>query len=436
MVTKTMTKAKVIAQQIKRANGIKLSIMKKMISHTVPGSNNRKAGLALVDVSNLQEIVSIDPVKRICRAESGVTFSRLVKETLNYNLIPMCVSELKDITIGGAVSGTSLESMSFKYGGFHDTCFEYEIVTGKGDIMQCSLESSPDLFEAVHSSFGTLGIITQLAFHLIPVKPYVRMEYIHHSTFESYINDIYDHYQKQDIDFMDGIIHSPGDLILCIGNQVKYAPYIHTYSKEAFYKSTLRRKEDYIPIYDYLFRYDMDCHWIARNYGLENPILRTLFGPFFLGSHNLISWGSKLPFMLNRQRPDVVVDVFIPAGNALAFYKWYLSTYNYFPLWVVPYKCKDFYSWMNPRHISGLPDAFFIDFAIYGFRQPKNSINYYKILEQKVRELKGFKALITHNYYNEDDFWSIYNRNAYVNFKKHLDPHNIFDDIYKKLHRK
>ncbi|MBN2441928.1 MAG: FAD-binding oxidoreductase [Spirochaetales bacterium] len=431
-----MTKAQGIAQQIKKANGDKLSLRRKEISHSVPCVGNRKAGTKPVDVSNLREIISIDPVKRTCRAESGVTFSQLVKETLKYNLIPLCVSELKDITIGGAVSGTSIESMSYKYGGFHDTCFEYEIVTGKGEIIRCTPENTPELFEAIHSSFGTLGIITQLAFHLIPAKPYVRMEYIHFNSFEAFSREIYDHYQSQDIDFMDGIIHSSRDLILCLGTFVDNAPYIHTYTKNIFYKSTIKRKEDYIPVYDYFFRYDSDCHWITRNYGLENPLLRSLLGPFLLGSDKLILWAERLPFLMRRQKPDVVVDVFIPLRNAAAFYEWYLETFNYFPLWIVPYASKKFYPWMNPDHVSGLPNTLFIDFAIYGFKQPRNHINYYKILEEKVQELQGFKALITHNYYKEDDFWSIYNRQVYRESKKRLDPQNIFNDLYIKLHQR
>jgi hypothetical protein len=436
MIKIIMTKAQIIARQIKKANGDKLSVLKSVVSHTVPGSNNRKAGTKPIDVSNLRDIISIDPEKRICRAESGVTFSELVKETLQYNLIPLCVSELKDISIGGAVSGTSIESMSYKYGGFHDTCFEYEVVTGRGEILHFTPEECPELFEAIHSSFGTLGILTQLAFHLIPAKPYVRMDYIHHNNFESYINEIFDHYQAQDVDFMDGIIHSPDDFILCIGTLVDHAPYINTYTKEVFYKSTINRQEDYLPIYDYFFRYDSDCHWITRNYGLENPLLRKLFGPFFLGSDNILSWAERLPFLVNREKPDVVVDVFIPAGNAARFYEWYLHTFNYFPLWIVPYKCKKFYPWMNPSHVKGLPDTRLIDFAIYGFKQPRNGKNYYKLLEDKVQELKGFKALITHNYYKEDDFWRIYNKKGYLKSKERLDPHNIFNDIYNKLHKK
>ena len=58
-----------------------------------------------------------------------MTFVDLVAATLRHGLVPIVVPELKTITIGGAVAGCSIESMSFRYGGFHDTCLEYEVIT-------------------------------------------------------------------------------------------------------------------------------------------------------------------------------------------------------------------------------------------------------------------------------------------------------------------
>ncbi|MBN1695970.1 MAG: FAD-binding oxidoreductase [Spirochaetales bacterium] len=428
-------KAKAIAEHIKNNKCAKCSLMKRTNSHTVPGAVKRKTDTKRIDLSHFTEIISIDPVNRVCIAESGVTFSELVCRTLEYGLVPMCVSELKNITIGGAVSGMSIESMSYKYGGFHDTCMEYEVVTGTGDVIVCSRRKDKKIFEMMHGSFGTLGIITRLTFDLVSALPYVHMQYVHYSSFDSYRNAILDHFMKRDVDFMDGIIHSPGDFILCIGTMVGDAPYLNTYEQEVYYKSTLKRTEDYIPIYDYFFRYDADCHWITRNYGLENPLLRTILGRFLLGSRNIIQTANRFDFLLlNPKRPDIVVDVFIPVTAAGNFYDWYLDCFHYFPLWVVPYRYTPHYPWLNPRHMDGMDDNLLFDFAIYGFRQPQDGVNYYRILEKKVAALRGFKALISHNYYDPEEFWRIFNKENYDYVKQRTDPHNTFYDIYSKLH--
>src|SRR5262249_41989134 len=158
-----------------------------------------------IDVSDLVSVIDIDPARRLCTAEAGVTFCDLVAETLKHGLVPMVVPELKTITIGGAVSGCSIESMSYRYGGFHDTCVEYEVVTAQGEVLTCTPTNEHALvFQMIHGSFGTLGILTKLTFRLVPAKPYVRVVYEKHPDIASYQASIWHHYQTHDLDFMDG----------------------------------------------------------------------------------------------------------------------------------------------------------------------------------------------------------------------------------------
>ena len=82
-----------------------MSLHKKAVSHQVPKPGDLRHRDAKIDVSDLTEILKIDPEKRICVAESGVTFVDLVAATLAHGLVPIVVPELKTITIGGAVAG-------------------------------------------------------------------------------------------------------------------------------------------------------------------------------------------------------------------------------------------------------------------------------------------------------------------------------------------
>ena len=81
-----MSKAKAIAAQITENNAKKMSLYRGSISHSVPGSKNGKNGAKKIDISNLTELIEINPEKMVCRAESGITLSELVRETLKYNL--------------------------------------------------------------------------------------------------------------------------------------------------------------------------------------------------------------------------------------------------------------------------------------------------------------------------------------------------------------
>src|SRR5262249_9159490 len=109
-----------IAAQLRAHRGDRpVSLRKRAPPHQVPKAGDLRRRDDKIDIGDLTDILHLDPVRRICVAESGVMFHDLVAATLRYGLVPIVVPELKTITIGGAVSGCSLESMSFKYGGFH-----------------------------------------------------------------------------------------------------------------------------------------------------------------------------------------------------------------------------------------------------------------------------------------------------------------------------
>ncbi len=428
---------KIIAEQLQaRPHNARVSLIRKGISHKVPNAHLEDDKTHKIYVGELNRILKIDPQNRTCTAESGVTFSDLVKETLKHGLVPYTVPELKTITIGGAISGCSVESMSYKYGGFHDSCLEYELVTAKGEILQCSPEKNAEVFQMLHGSFGTLGIITKITFKLHPAKPYVKLTHARYENFADYQQAIQNEYDKPQYDFMDGIIHSPTHFTLCLGTFVDEAPYTSNYEgQKIYYKSTRQKTEDYMKTYDYFFRYDAECHWISRNYGLENPVVRFLFGRWFLSSTNMIKTAKKLRFIFKHLKPEVIVDIFVAMSRFKAFYEFYEKDFDYFPLWIVPYRIARRYDWMNEKFMEGVNDELFIDCAVYGLRQKKGR-DYYKMMDEKLLELKGVKTLISHNSYEPETFWQIYNKTKYDHAKKLTDPENIFKDLYQKTHNK
>ena len=351
--------------------------------------------------------------------------------------MPTLVPELKTITIGGAVSGCSVESMSYRLGGFHDGCLAYEAVTGRGELLRCTKDSDPELFHRLHGSYGTLGLLTALTFSLVPAKPFVHLTYQRHPSFQSFLAAARARIAAADYDFIDGIIHGPNECILCLGRFVDHAPVTSDYSgAQIFYKSTREKSEDYLTTFDYLFRYDTECHWLTRTLpGLEVPLIRRLLGPYLLGSTNLLTWSQRLrPLLRWQQRPPVVVDVFIPDARADEFLAWYQREFDFYPLWVVPYRVPaGGYPWLNPARSPGRGEGLYFDFAVYGKLEDRPGVWYSELLEQKTRELGGIKTLISRNHYDEATFWSIYDRPGYQAVKQRTDPDNLLRDLYQKF---
>lgn len=415
---------------IKRRGRGPVSFKKRSVSHQVPKPDDEKYRDEKIDISDLDDVLSIDPQEMICVAEPGVTFENLVKETMKFQLVPIIVPELKTITIGGAVAGCSIESMSFKYGGFHDTCLEYEVITADGEVLNCTPDNENSLiFQMVHGTFGTLGLISKLKFRLIPAKPFVKVEFERFDNLDDFKKGIMDHFNKDDIDFMDGFVHSPEEFVINAGNFVDEAPFTHDYDwKRSFCQNSKELDEDYLETPDYFFRY---------NRGVSN--VRSLSSRYimskFLTSNDILKMADRFHSIIPGDSIPITVDLFIPFSKVDEYLDWHTRELGHFPLWCVPYKRVRDYEWISDEYARNNHDELFMDLAIYGMKKKGKNACYYKKIEEELMNIGGLKTLISNNYFSEEEFWTIWNRENYNAVKKRTDPDNLFRDLYKKMCR-
>ena len=427
-------KVRQLADQIRGLAGAGAHLDKGGVHHFVPMPADRRFGGKRLDVSAFRDVIAIDHERRRAIVEPGVTFADLARRTLAVGLAPGVVPELEGITVGGVVAGCSVESMSWKVGGFHDTCREYEVVTGTGEVLR--LGPDDEAFGMIHGSYGTLGVLTRIECDLFPARRFVHLRYLPFGTADAFEREIRDRIAAGDVDFIDGIVHGPGRYVLCLGRFVDDAPWVSGYRRtHIYYRSTQARAEDYLTTLDYFFRYDTECHWLSRTVPpLEWKWVRALFGGVFLGSENLIRWSHRLaPILRMKRRPDVVVDLFLPGTRFGDFCRWYEAEVRYYPLWIVPYRMDTPYPWIAPAHAARMDDPLFFDCAIYGKPNADPGLDWSQVLEEKTFELNGIKTLISHNHYSEERFWEIYDRDRYRRMKVRLDPNGVWKTVYDKL---
>lgn len=430
MITHEQKIEKITTYLKERKTKTPVSFKKKAVSHQVPKVKDKTHKDEKIDISSLNEIIEINENDMFCIAEPGITFVDLVSETLKHGLVPFTVPELKTITIGGAVSGASLESMSYKYGGFHDSCIEYEVITAKGDTLICTPENENKLiFQMVHGTFGTLGIITKIKFKLTKAKKFVKVIYEEYKNLDSYTKATWKHYTAKDYDFMDGIIHSPDKYILSMGNFVDEAPYNNRYDwMKIYYISTGRRKEDYIKTINYFFRYEKG----VTNVSPKSFLGRLFFGKF-LDTTKTLRFVEKFHSIIPEKMIPLTIDLFIPFSRINEFFEWYNKEIKHYPLWYVPYKIVRKYEWINNKMLDKNPnEELFLDIAIYGM-QTNNKEKYYKDIEEELYKIGGIKTLISNNFYTKEEFWNIWNKDNYDEVKQKTDPDNIFRDLYTKM---
>ena len=71
------------------------------------------------------------------------------------------------------------------------------------------------------------------------------------------------------------------------------------------------------------------------------------------------------------------------------------------------------------------PDTLYINFGFWDVVPSHEGDGFYnQLVEDKVRELEGFKGLYSNVYYSEQEFWQIYDKDSYFALKSKYDPQN------------
>ncbi|KAL2875642.1 hypothetical protein SGCOL_009103 [Colletotrichum sp. CLE4] len=162
--------------------------------------------------------IRIDKRRRRAGVEPNVSMEALVTATLKHGLIPIVVPEFTGITVGGAFSDIALESSSFRYGHFEKCVTSVEVLLGNGNIVTASPIEKSDLFSSLSGACGTLGIWTIIETKLVPARQFVEIKYFSvHSAAEA-LNAIKDYTATTSfVDFVDGIMFGPNGSAVIIG---------------------------------------------------------------------------------------------------------------------------------------------------------------------------------------------------------------------------
>ncbi|KAK0730192.1 FAD binding domain protein [Lasiosphaeris hirsuta] len=390
-----------------------------------------------VNTSGLNRVLAVDTVKKTALVEPNVRMDALVESTLPHGLVPLVVMEFPGITVGGGFSGTSGESSSFRHGPFEATVNWIEIVLPNGEVTRASKTEKPDLLWGAASAFGTLGVVTLLEVQLGHAKPFVELTYSRVSSFKDVITTLQSETSPTGAnDYVDAISFSLDCTVICTGRLVPcpppgqsavhflrpYDPWFYVHAQRIgnrLRKSPARvTVTEYIPLGDYLFRYDRGGFWGGRyafRYFLApfNRITRFLLDPFL---HTSVMYHALHQSGLSDFY--IVQDVGIPYDRADEFVQWVDRHLKLYPLWLCPLKLKR--EEKNSRYglhaEFGDPDAKpLLNFGVWGpvsFNR-RECVRQNKELERKVRELGGKKWLYAHAYYTEDEFWAHYDQRAY-----------------------
>ena len=413
----------------------------------------RTATQSALDLSAFDGVYSVNPATRTAVVGGLTTYEDLVAATLPHGLVPMCVPQLRTITIGGAVTGMGIEAASFRNGVPHESVLAMDILLGDGKIVHATPDGpDADLFSGFANSYGSLGYALRLEIELEPVKKYVALRHVPFSEMaplEAAIAQISATgvWEDQRVDYLDGTVFSPTEMYLTLGHytdQATQAPSNYS-GQDIYYRSIQARRTDLLTTLDYLWRWDTDWFWCSRALGAQNPYLRRVWPRKWLRSDfywKIIAWDRKLGFAAKldraRNRParePVVQDIEVPLDQLGAFLEFFHEEVGISPIWICPLKQRD------PRARWPLyqfdPDVTYVNVGFWstvplpaGVDPAEGRIN--RAIEHAVTALDGRKSLYSTAFYEKDDFYEIYGQDDYAALKAEYDPTNRLTGLFEK----
>lgn len=135
------------------------------------------AGGVIIDMSKMNNILSIDLERMVVRVQAGVLVDEVQKACDEIDMMYAPDPGEKFATVGGNVATNAGGMRACKYGTTRDHVRAMTVVMPNGDIMRMGAEVSKNctgysLMDLMSGSEGTLGIITELSMKILP-KPKV-----------------------------------------------------------------------------------------------------------------------------------------------------------------------------------------------------------------------------------------------------------------------
>ncbi|KAB7501494.1 Delta(24)-sterol reductase [Armadillidium nasatum] len=383
---------------------------------------------------NLVDILEIDTRKQTVRCEPLVTMGQLTKVLVDLGWTIPIVPEMDDLTVGGLVMGTGIETSSHKYGLFQHICTAFELVLADGSLITCNKDEHANLFYSVPWSYGTLGFLTAVEIKIMPAQRMI-------STFLS------ESRKESENDYVEGIMFTYNAGVVMTGNMCNsveegklneigkwYKPWFFKHV-ESYLKAG--RGVEYIPIRDYYHRHTRSIFWELQDiipFG-NNLLFRLLLGWLVPPKVSFLkrTQGQKVKELYENNH--FIQDMLVPADqlkNALDVFEKEVKIY---PMWLCPFKLP-----ADPGMLRPLDGkcSLFVDIGTYGVPKVDNfhPVETTRRVEKFVRNAKGFQMLYADTYMTVHEFREMFNHTLYDKIRKELQCTKAFPEVYDKICRK
>lgn len=398
---------------------------------------------------NMVDILEIDTDKKTVRCEPMVTMGQLTHTLVELGWTIPVLPEMDDLTVGGLVMGTGIESSSHKIGLFQHMCVSFELVVADGSVVTCSKTENPDLFYSVPWSYGTLGFLTAVEIDIVPAKRFVRVEYKPCHSLDNLVQTFTEETNKIDGNqFVEGLMYSLNSGVVMTCNMAtsaepgKLNP-IGKWYKPWFFKhvQTFLEKDlqgvEYIPLRDYYHRHTRSIFWEIQDiipFG-NNVIFRYLLGWLVPPKVSLLKLTQGQTVKELYEKNHFIQDMLVPLSTMRDALEVFEKEVKIYPIWLCPFKLPPNPGMLHPPNDA---ETLFVDIGTYGVPKVNNfePVATTRRIEEFVRKVKGFQMMYADSYMTREEYRQMFDHTLYDQVRKSLNCEKAFPEVYDKVSRK
>ena len=151
------------AFQLAKKNGLTVTARGTGLSYNDVSLNS---GGIVLDMTGMDQILEWDPATGVVRCESGVTLEKLWKKVEPDGWWPPVVSGTMKTTLGGCLSANIHGKNNFQKGTIGEHVTEFTAMLPTGASITCTPKKNADLFYAMISGLGMLGVFTSVTMQM------------------------------------------------------------------------------------------------------------------------------------------------------------------------------------------------------------------------------------------------------------------------------